>query len=273
MALAERHPVVTDARITHDADGRLLVDWGAGPTSRDQAPRQSVTRLVRSVFPPFDEAARLRRYRASARGRRDPRTDAAVLRTWNAEAAAARRRGQLLHGMAECRLNCTWGERRPTRAESVAFRLPAWQAFVRWFAKASLEPYRTELPMLDLEARVVGIADLFAVHCVEGDTLVLDLYDYKFGNVWDTPYVKGDTAACGLPNCNKSQYALALSVYHLLLEATPGPWRYNGAEYPNVRVEAHFLVEISDRRPDARVIPVPHYATEARALLHCTEGS
>lgn len=270
MSLAEQHPLSTDPRFAQDANGRLLVDWGAGLTSRGEHPRQSVSRLVYAQFPPFDEKARLHRYRQTPKGRADRRPNDEVRRVWGIVDEKQRHLGTRLHALAEKRANKAWtqpGAEPPTRAEHELFREVAWTKLMRWFAQEKPVFYRTELPLLDVEANVTGIADLLAVDGVEGDALLLALYDYKFGKLWDTPFTPGDTGACGLPNCNRYTYALALSIYRLLIERIPGPWIYDGKEYARVRVTRNVLVVTSPRYSSTFSVEVDHYDGIARRLL------
>jgi len=175
----------------------------------------SVTTLIHSYFPKFDEdevIKRMMRSRNWAKSKYNGMTAEEIKAEWKETRETAAALGTCLHKQIEDFLNRRL-KKLPDTREFKMF-LDFWFKFSQ--ANPRYQPYRTEWIIYDEQVKVAGTID-FVLADEKGNLVLLDWKrskEIKRGN----PYQKGFPPIAHLDDCNFNHYSLQLNIYRHILE-------------------------------------------------------
>lgn len=206
----------------------------------------SVTQLVGRHKSPFDE-----QFHSARIAKRDGKTQKQVLAEWALKRDTATERGQRLHSVVEGFLK---------RNELPSGHLPLLASISKWIAGQRPDFVLSERILFDEASRTAGTMDIGLVFHWPSRVVIPDVKTNAEGMKAFSYNRKMLAPLEHLDDCDKTHYALQLSLYALMWErqgyAPDGLWAL-WIEPPATRIDP---------------IPLPYLRDEAKALLAIREA-
>ena len=248
------------SEVTFEQDGKLSFDEKAHRYSLGDIVMRSVSNVVAMFFREFDAVG------ISLKKCFGNEAEAAKLReVWECKGAVASQAGTFLHKQIEDYLN---GKQVPDLLCDVNFCgnfinrnetldiSREWSYFKAFERNVSLNPFRTEWRVYDVDSRVAGTLDLVCA-CEDG---TYEIYDWKRSNKIDPTernrWANGLNGLEHLTDTSYVHYCLQQNLYRYILQKNYG-----------IRISRMNLVVLHPEMPTYRVVPVPVMEREVDVML------
>lgn len=224
-------------------------------TDNEQRPYTSITTLVASLFPPFDEQAAAAQVSA-----RSGSLEMSIIQQWHEKAKASSEYGTLIHAYAESLI--LPGPDKPVMVASSALEKQAFDTVSRAVSMLAdtYDFMATELIIFDPLYQIAGTVDILARNRATGALAILDWKTCE--KITNQSYVNAFSPLQHVRDSKFNHYALQLSLYAFILTDP----EYSA--YPTVGEPVELaLIHVVRDNPDPVWIPLPNLRDECRAII------